>query len=365
LILEKINGNIANLLDYRLNLKMTTKTTEIANENKVPPSPVIVDAAWLFGIALIMATSGIWNFLSPRPEIGKVAVLWLPNAVLAIALLRNWGRIGFCSLAVFIFIAVGLFPAVKANSIPSNLAFLILDIIEASILAVGLITWFGKSFRLNSAMNVGAFGIVTAGACLIGGIGAAIISQVPLGIGPIAIKAPLQVGVAWFTSDLATYFLFAAPLIALTGRGGRYIWSGLKATPISSTLGALLVMILTFIGYALPNWLAAKTGLALGSGGLILVAFPLATYLSFTRGPAIAALTGAAIGLPSIYATMAGIGPFGQGNAAANVFDMQATLVVSVFTMLLIGAMGDEMRARSNALERALDEAIKMRQSRH
>jgi hypothetical protein len=343
---------------------MDDKILATANENKAPPTSWVVDGAWLIGIAVIMATSGIWNLLSPRPEIGKVAVLWLPNAVLAVTYLRNWGRVGFCLIATLVFLAVGLAPAISENSIASNFSYLTLDIIEASLLTGGLILWFGKAFRLNSALHVAAFGVVSVSACFVGACGAAFLSQVPFGTTPIASNAPLQVGVAWFTSDLATYFLFAAPLLALTGRGGRHIWSGLKATPASSSLGAALVMALTYIGFALPTWLAAKTGLALGSGGLILIAFPLATYLAFTRGPAIAALTGAAIGLPAIYATMAGIGPFGTGNAAANVFDMQATLIVCVFTLLLIGAMGDEMRARSSALERALDEAIKIRQNR-
>ena len=343
---------------------MNEKLVEIANENKPTPSPMAVDALWLISIGVVMASSGIWTWLSPRPEVGQVSVLWLPNAILVVALLRNWGRHVFSVLAVAIFLGVGLVPAFQNDSVLGALVLLIVDIIEVGFLALGLALWFGKAFRLNSALNVAAFGVVTSVACLIGGFLAAIVSQLPLGETVIATKAPLQVGVAWFTSDLATYFLVAAPLLAVTGRGGRYIWSGLKQAPISSALGAFFVMVLTFAGFALPQWLAAKTGLALGSGGLILVAFPLATYLGFTRGPAIAAIVGAAIGVPAIYATMAGIGPFGQGNAAANVFDMQATLIVCVFTLLLIGAMADEMRARSSALERALDEAIKMRQNR-
>jgi hypothetical protein len=336
-----------------------------ANENKLSGAPsLLIDLAWLGAIALVMATTSIWELLSPRPEIGKVAVLWMPNAVLAVALLRYWGRPLFSMLLVVLFFSMGVFPSFETNSLISASLYLSIDIIEASLIAGGLLLWFGKGFRLNTARNVAAFSVVTSGACLVCGLLAAIVSQASIGNSPISNDAPLQVGVAWFTSDMATHFLVAAPLIAISGRGGRYIWVNLKQAPIVSLLGAILVMLLTFAGYALPQWLAEKTGLALGSGGLILVAFPLATYLAFKRGPGIAALTGAAIGVPSIYATVSGIGPFGQGNAASDVFDMQATLVVSVFTLLLIGAMADEMRSRSSALERALDEAIKMRQNR-
>jgi hypothetical protein len=344
---------------------MDTSLPTLENENKRNGmGSRLVDLGWLASIALVMATTSIWEVLSPRPDIGNVSVLWIPNAVLAVALLRNWGRWLFCLLMICLFFGVGIYSSFQSNSVISGSLYLLIDIIEAGLIALGLIVWFGKAFRLNSALNVAAFGIVTSTSCLVGGVLAAIVSQASIGNSPISNDAPLQVGVAWFTSDLATYLLVAAPLLAITGRGGRYIWSNLTQSPITAALGAFLVMLLTFAGFALPQWLAAKTGLALGSGGLILLAFPLATYLGFTRGPAIAALTGAAIGVPAIYATMSGIGPFGDGNAAANVFDMQATLIVSVFSLLLIGAMGAEMRARSTALERALDEAIKIRQNR-
>ena len=311
-----------------------------------------------------MATAGIWSWLSPRPEIGQVAVLWLPNAILTVALLRNWGRPVFCVLAIFIFIGVGIFPAFDTGTVVGALALLIVDIFEVGFLAFGLILWFGTTFRLNSSLNAAAFGIVAATSSALGGVLAAIVSQIPLGATVIDTQAPLQVGVAWFTSDLATYFLVAAPIIALTGRGGRHAWTGITQSPLMSALGGVLVMVLTFIGFTLPQWLAAQTGLALGSGGLMLIAFPLATYLGFTRGPVIAALVGSAIGVSAIYATMAGLGPFSQGNAAADVFDLQATMIVSMFTLLLIGALGHEMRTRAATLERALDEAIKMRQDR-
>jgi hypothetical protein len=364
LILENRNIHVAKSTCAAQGRGMGRNIPDIANENKVPTPSLVVDAAWLLGILAVLSTTQMWQWLSPRPEISQVAILWLPNAVLAVALLRNWGRVGFCSLALVVFMAMGVFPAFKNDTLVSAITYLSIDIVEAMVLAFGLVWWFGAKIRLNTTLTVTAFGVAAAFACLLSAGLAAVASQVPLGASPISSKEPLQVGVAWFTSNLATYFLFAAPLLAMTGRGGRYILSGLNATPVTSALGALAVLVLTFVGFALPSWLAATTGLALGTGGLILIAFPLATYLAFKRGPAIAAITGAAISMSAIYATMAGIGPFGAGNAAANVFDMQATLIVSVFSLLLIGAMGDEMRARSSALERALDEAIKMRQNR-
>lgn len=364
MILENRNIRVAKSTCAAQSRGMGSKIPDIANANKVPASSLVVDAAWLLGILAILSTTQMWEWLSPRPEISQVAILWLPNGVLAVALLRNWGRVNFCILALVVFMAVGVLPAFKNDTLVSAITYLSIDIVEALVLAFGLVWWFGAKIRLNTTLTVTAFGVVAAFACLLSAGLAAIASQVPLGASPISSKEPLQVGVAWFTSNLATYFLFAAPLLAMTGRGGRYILSGLNATPVSSALGALAVLVLTFVGFALPSWLAATTGLALGTGGLILIAFPLATYLAFKRGPAIAAITGAAIGMSAIYATMAGIGPFGSGNAAANVFDMQATLIVSVFSLLLIGAMGEQMRARSSALERALDEAIKMRQNR-
>jgi hypothetical protein len=72
-------------------------------------------------------------------------------------------------------------------------------------------------------------------------------------------------------------------------------------------------------------------------------------------------MVGAAIGIPALYATIAGIGPFGKGSVASNIFDMQATLIVTMFTLLLIGAMAEQLRERSRALERALDDVMSRR----
>jgi hypothetical protein len=343
---------------------MTEPHAHSRQESTFPRKTIVHDLLWLAAIAGVMATSGIWSWLSPRPEIGQVAVLWLPNAILTVALLRNWKRRGFCFLMLTVFVGVGLVQAFEDKSIPGTLALLLIDILEAGLIALGLVIWSGTAFRLSTALHVSVFGALSAGACLIGACLAAVVSQIPLGETVVAAKAPVQVGFAWFMADLATYLLVASPILAITGRGGQYIWSGMRQSPGISLMGAVAVMILTFVGFALPQWLATHTGLALGSGGLILIAFPLATFLSFKWGPAIASLIGAAIGVPAIYATMAGIGPFGRGEAAANVFDMQATLIVCVFTLLLVGSMASELRARSNALERALDEAIKAKQGR-
>jgi hypothetical protein len=331
---------------------------------KTSPKPAAfmrTDVLWLLGIGLIMANSNIWVWLSPRPEIGKVAVLWLPNAVLAAALLRNWGRIWFCLLAVAVFYSVGVYPSVATNTLTSSVVYLSIDVVEVFVLTSGLVVWAGSNFRLNSGLNVAVFAAAASVACIVGALGAATVSQLPIGDSPIAQDAPLQVGVTWFMSDLATYFFLAAPLIALTGRDWRAIWSDLGQNWVVCVIGGLGVAFLTIVGHALPQWLSAKTGIAPGPGGLLLIAFPLATFLATTRGPAIAAIAGAAIAIPSIYATVAGIGPFGKGKIAADVFDMQATLVVSMLTLLLIAGMAEQLRDRSRTLERALDDAIKRR----
>jgi hypothetical protein len=326
-----------------------------------PPMFKLADVYWLFAVALAMAGSGVWKLFALRPEIGQVAVLWVPSAVLLAAIVRNWGRYVFCLLAILVFYAVGIYPAFANSSQISALSLLSTDIFEVMILAIALIRLGGIGFRLDSALMVAVFGASALVACALSAVIAAAISQMQFGPMPIKPQAPLQVGVAWFTSNLATYFLVGAPLLALTGRDAAMTLESAKKTPIPSLLGALLVMVLTFLGHFLPQWLATRTGLALGSAGLIFIAFPLAAFLAIHRGATIAALTGAAIGIPSIYVTIVGIGPFGRGNPNANVFDMQATLIVSMFTLLLIGAMADQLRERSRALERALEESMKLR----
>jgi hypothetical protein len=320
------------------------------------------DLFWFLAIGLLLAGSGIWQALSPRPEIGKVAVLWLPSAVLLVALVRNWGRKVFIGLSILTFYVVGLIPSFENASHLSSFLLLSADIFEVGLIACILTRWGGNQFRMVSALTVSIFGVAALGACFLSSFMAAAVSQLQLGAMPIVESAPLQVGVAWFTSNLATYLLVAAPLLALTGRDGATALKDLKSTPIPTIMGAGLVMVLTFIGFVGPQILVEKTRLALGSGGLILVAFPLASFLAIRRGPTVAALVGAAIGIPTLYATIAGLGPFGKGNLEANIFDMQATLIVTMFTLLLIGAMAEQLRDRARALERALDDAMTRRQ---
>jgi hypothetical protein len=333
----------------------------VVDSKQSQPAFKLSDLGWLLAIGVVMANSNIWEWLSPRAEIGKVAVLWLPNAVILVAILRNWGRWLFCGLAVVIFYGVGLFPAFANGSELSSLLYLTIDLVEVLVFCLGLLRWGGSNFRIASGLDATMFGAVACLACTVGGLLAALVSEIPTGESPIAQNAPLQVGVAWFLSDLATYFFLASPLIALSGRDWKKAWDELTINPAISALGGVLVLVLTMVGYALPQWLAAKTGLAPGPGGLLLIAFPVAAYLATTRGAAAAALAGAAIGIPSIYATVAGIGPFGKGKVSADVFDMQATLVVSTFTLLLIAGMAEQLRERSRILESALDQAMKHR----
>jgi hypothetical protein len=319
----------------------------------------VTDLGWLTGITILMANSNIWEWLSPRPEIGNVAVLWLPNAVLAVALLRNWGRLYFCITCILVFFAVGLYPSFVNGSM-LGMAFLLgIDILEVLVLSLGLFLWGGQKFRVNTVLNVAVFWVMAVLACVVGGMAAALASQLSFADMPISKNAPLQVGVVWFMSDLATYFFLAAPLIALTGRDWRITWAELTKKPVLTISAVVCVLVLTITGFALPQWLSARTGLTPGPGGLLLIAFPLAAYLVAARGTAMAALVAAAIATPSIYATVAGIGPFGKGKVAGDIFDMQATLVICTLTLLIIAAMAEQLRERTETLERALNEAIK------
>jgi hypothetical protein len=325
------------------------------------PAFRLTDLYWLIAIAATMATSGLWEWLSPRPEIGKVAVFWIPSAVLLVALVRNWGRTLFCLLAIAVFLGFGGYSSFEQNTEFGTLSLLTADIIEVLMITVCLTRWSGSRFQFNSTLSVAVYGASIIGACFLSSFIAAGVSQTQFGDMPIVEAAPLQVGVAWFTSNVATYFLVATPLFALTSRDVDTVFAGLKRTPWPTFVAAIMVAGLTFIGYFLPQWIATRTGLALGTGGLTLIAFPLATYLAVRRGTTVASLIGAAIGIPTIYATIAGIGPYGKGNIQANVFDMQATLIVTMFTLLLVGAMSEQLRERSRALERSLEDAIKLR----
>lgn len=314
------------------------------------------DAFWLIGIFVAMLTSGIWEVLSPRPEIGQVAVLWLPSAVLMVAFLRNWTRPVFVFLALTVFYGAGMVRAFDDNSFVSAFSLLTLDVIEVVIIVTGLRFLGGLNFRLASALNVSFFLLVTLFATGICGVLAGLLSAYPIGPSVIASNAPLQVGVAWFTSNLATYFLAATPLTGLTDVDRRLFYAQFQERKLWFILIGFSIAMLTWIGHVLPQYLAIHTGLKLGSGGLVLISFPLATYFAFKHGPVLASLCGAVIGIPTIYATMAGFGPFGSGDASANIFEMQATLIVCTFTLVLIGAMADQLRERSKVLEKTLDQ---------
>jgi hypothetical protein len=325
------------------------------------PSFKFSDVFWLFAVAATMATSGIWEWLSPRPEIGQVAVLWVPSAVALVAIVRNWSRWLFCGLVVVIFMVVGGYRSFSENAVITTFSLLGADLIEIFTIGFCLTRWAGPKFYFNSSLSVAIYAAALVGACFLTSLIAAGVSQIENVAMPIVPSAPLQVGVAWFTSNLATYFLVASPLLAFTTRDAKATWEGLRQTPLAAFLAAIFVAVLTFVGYFVPQWLAARTGLALGGSGLTLIALPLATYLAIRRGTSVAALVGAAIGIPVIYATIGGIGPYGTGDIRDNIFDMQATLIVTMFTLLLVGAMAEQLRERTRALERSLEDAMKLR----
>jgi hypothetical protein len=327
------------------------------------PAFKISDLYWLLAIGLTMAGTGIWEFLSPRPEIGMVSVLWIPSAIMLVALVRNWGRYLFIFLAILVFYVVGGYKSFEDGSQFSYFSLLTADILEFSLIAFILVRWGSSRFQFTGTLAVAVYSTSLVLSCFLSSFLAAAVSQVQMGNMPIDPAAPLQVGVAWFTANLATYFLVATPLLTLTASNSRPAIEALLKTPIKAFVATLLVIALTFVGYFLPQYIALKTGLALGSGGLTLIAFPIATYLAIRRGSIIATLTGAAIGIPTIYATIGGIGPFGDGNTQANVFEMQATLIVVMFTLLLVGVMAEQLRERSRMLERSLEDAMKLRRS--
>jgi MASE1 len=300
-----------------------------------------------------------YDFLSPRPSVGQVAALWVPNAVLMVAVLRNLKRPLFVSVAVALFYLVGLFRTLQNGDFLATFVLLSFDVVEVFLLVWLLHSWGGQLFQIDGALSVAIFTGAVLLVCGLVGIGVGFASTMSLGNSPIATEAPFSVGLGWLLGDSATHMLIGAPLLALSGRGGAEFVERTRGEALNAVMVVGLTLIVVGISLWLPVSLKALSGVDLGNGGLSLMTAPLAIFVAFQRGPIAGALIGAVIGVPAVYATMAGLGPFREGHVSFGVFELQTTLILSMATILLVGAMSQELRARSEALERTLEEAMR------
>lgn len=323
------------------------------------------DFVWLAAIVITLFLSGFpgWDILSPRTAVGGVSVMWVPTALLAGAVLRRLDRPLTIAVYCVVFLAAGLVTSLGNTDPVGTLGYLVGDLLEVSIAVTVWASWGGKSFQVDSPGAVVRFLAGSVLGSVVSGLYVTVLAHWDIAPVPGLQRNPAAVGIAWMTSNIATYLVIASLVIAITGRGAREFRERVSKTPLQHLAFAGLLLGLSATGMTFPHWLQSQTGVDLGNGGLILLAAPAAAWAAFRSGPVGAAATGALVGIPAIYATAWGFGPFGGADAPQGIFELQITLVLSAFAMLLVGSMAHEMRARREALERALDEVRVARQT--
>jgi hypothetical protein len=318
------------------------------------------DWVWTLLIVATMIFSSVkgLDILAPRTAVGGVSVMWAPSAVLAVAVLRTLERSVWIAVHVVAFLVTGLAASFGNTDTLGTFAFLLADLLEVAIAVAVWAAWGGPRFQLDTVGAVTRHALGVIAACAISGLLVTLFAMIRLGPVPTLTDNPAAVGIAWTTSNIATHLVIGAMLLVLSGRGGGVLADQARARPWAHAGFAAALVVLSSAGMMAPSWILRETGVDLGNGSLVLLAAPLAAYAACRHGPVGAGVTAALVGVPAIYATAWGFGPFGESDAPNGIFELQISLTVSTFALLLIGAMAAEMRERREALERALDKAL-------
>ena len=230
------------------------------------------DGIWAAAIGAIWILAGA-DFVSPRMPPDNVAVLWLPNAVLAVAMLRRIDK----PLLLLFFAVVAIGGAAIPGALRVNEASL-----GWSLLAVGnavecfALAWManrfgGPAFAFSRPRNValwaGAAICASALSMLMGWMGG------NAGLAPVDFSAPIPAAMNWILSDSCAHLTLGALLVAATSAGAdKEIAKLRREAPRAATIAAAIVLsaVLAFAGPRL--WDGGEEAAHPGFLGLLLPA---------------------------------------------------------------------------------------------
>lgn len=178
------------------------------------------DGLWALAIGAVWVLAGN-DLLSPRLPPDNVAVLWLPNAVLAVAILRRIGQLR----SIALFAAAALAGAAVTGALRSGdtawswvlLGFA--NVAEAWVLAALAHRFGGAPFHFHRPRNVALWAAAALAASSLS-MGLAWLAS-EMGAASISFRNAPNAAAHWVFGDACAHFTLGALLVSATGPEAR------------------------------------------------------------------------------------------------------------------------------------------------
>lgn len=310
------------------------------------------DGIWAVAIAASWVLAS-FDLLSPRMQPDNVALIWLPNAVLAVAMLRRIHSPPlialYCATAI---VAAGLSGSLRAGETSLGWSALaVANCVEAGLIAFIAHRFGGPNFAFNRPRNV----VIWVGGALFAGAISMLVARLvgSTGISPVVLSDALEPSLNWILGDGAAHLTLGAMLVSATSEGARARMQRILREPERALLMTAAVIITSVIGFMGPQlWGADRDAVHPGYLGLVVPALMWAAFRYGAGGGAALSLIAL---VPGVALTVSGWGPFFQrGEQMA--LDLQVLIVALAGGTLLVGVLGStlrEARDRAAAADRA------------
>ncbi len=306
------------------------------------------DWIWAAAIGVVWVLAGA-DLLSPRMPPDNVAILWMPNAVLAAAMLRRIRQPP--TLAFFVAMAaVGSIINSIARAEPGGGTFgwILLtgaNCVEAYLIAVVANQFGGPAFSFHRSRNVVIWMAAVLAAATVSMLLAWAVSST--GLVTISFTHATAAASHWILGNACAHLTLGALLVSLTGANAQSQIAALRADPSRTALMALAVLITAVIAFAGPRlW---EGGPNEAHPGYLALLLPALMWAAFSYGP-IAAATASLMALAAgVALSVNGWGPFAQEQTEP-ARDLQVMILALAGATLLIGVLGASVReARDKA----------------
>jgi signal transduction histidine kinase/CheY-like chemotaxis protein len=298
------------------------------------------DAIWAIAIAAIWILAGL-DALSPRLGPDNVAVLWLPNGVLAVAMLRRIDRpnllLAYTAVA---FVAAAVPGALRTGEAALGWSVLALaNAAECFALARTAHYFGGPTFAFTRPRNVAIWSAAAIGASVLSMFLAWAASN--LGIAPVDFANVGDAAMNWILGDACAHITLGAALVAATSPDAAKQVARMRAQASRASVMAGAIVLSGVMAFAGPRlWSPAEHVPHPGYLGLLL---PALMWAAFRYGPLGAAFASLLALAPGVAISSSGWGPFAAAELGT-ARDLQILILAIAGTTLLVGVLGAALR---------------------
>jgi signal transduction histidine kinase len=307
------------------------------------------DGFWAaaIGASWVLAS---FDMLTPRMQPDNVALLWMPNAVLAVAMLRRLDRpalLGlFCAVAI---VAAAVSGVIRSGESALGWAALAVgNCLEAGLLAYLSHRFAGPDFAFNRPRAVA----IWIGAALAASTASMLFALLAsrTGVSPVSFEGSLRSALNWIFGDAAPHLTLGAVLVSATSTGAATRAQAILRRPWRTAFMVVLVLASSVIAFAGPQLWNGSEGPV--HPGYLALMVPALMWVAFLSGPGGGAASALIAFAPGIALTVTGWGPFAQSGHQM-VLDLQVMMLALSGSTLLVGVLGRTLREARDRAEAA------------